>query len=385
MLLFAASPVSAATTPNIISSPNSITINTPFDIQISIQGDPNTSYNLKGRIGIDTGSLTKGLTNNTLNSVPDDWLSDTDSWSKFPTAVTDGGGFWQGSLKIKTSTTANTGDNLLIFRIRKVTGSTTTYDSSSKTLSLSSPSSPIPSSSPTPTSTPSPTSPSSSFTTTNIPSQIDSSQSFTISLNLSLPDSPNSKFYLKGAFKKEGSSNYFGLTKVSSTWIKNSTSYSDQYPITTDSSGNFSGSLEVKVDPFDSGYEGGGDYIFKAARYSSTGSGPTWSNEQNVKITVSEVEDAGEEIGVINLSKISPSPKAEVLGKSKTPPPESEKPYTLENYLKTSTKSATKAATEKSGLITKKSPNSFVLAGLVLTLAGFSSLSYIYFKNRIKS
>lgn len=147
--------------------------------------------------------------------------------------------------------------------------------------------SPTPSSTPIQTPSPTPiTNTVSSFTISNIPSQVNSDQSFSISINLSLPNNPNSSFYLKGAFKKSDSSNYFGLTKVSNSWIKNNSAHSNQFPITTDSSGNWSGSLEVKPNTEDSGFNGSGDYIFKVGRYSATGSGPTWGNESNINITL---------------------------------------------------------------------------------------------------
>jgi len=72
-------------------------------------------------------------------------------------------------------------------------------NSSSPSPTLTSTSTP----SPTPTQSPSPTStPSSSFTVSNIPSQINSDQFFTANIDLFSPNHPNTKFYLKGAFKK---------------------------------------------------------------------------------------------------------------------------------------------------------------------------------------
>jgi len=388
--LFWVAPVFAATTTNIVSAPTQATMDTSFDIQISIQGEPNTNYNLKGRIGVDSGSLTKGLTNNTLNSAPDDWLSDTDSWSKFPTATTDTNGSWQGSLKVKASTTATVGNNLLIFRVRKVSGSTTTYDSSSKTVSLASPPpTPTPTATPTPSSSSSSSSSSSTFSISNIPTEIDSDKSFSTTINLSL--SANTKFYLKGAFKKVDNSNYFGQTKVSGNWVKNSSTYSDQFPITTDSSGNWSGIIDVQIDPFDSGYIGSGDYIFKFGRYSDSGSGPTWSDEQSIKINavaitkeISETDFADEEIGVINLSKISPSPNSEVLAVIKEPEEKIEKIHSLEKYRKIATETAIPLQTDK----LKKSTNGinpFIMLG-VLTLLGTASFSvYSYGPFGLKS
>ena len=141
--------VLAVTTTSITSSPSSVTQDTSFDIQAEISGDSNTSYYLKARVGVNTSSLTKGYTKNSNNSTPDDWLGDTDSWSKFPTATTDSTGVWQGSITVKVATTSTIGNNLLILRIRPAGGSNNT-DSSDVTISID----PVPTSTPTPTPTP---------------------------------------------------------------------------------------------------------------------------------------------------------------------------------------------------------------------------------------
>lgn len=127
------------------------------------------------------------------------------------------------------------------------------------------------------------------FSIKDIPTEINSDQEFEISISLKLSDKPNSTFYLKGAFKKEGSSNYFGQTLVGNEWVGNSEKYSKQLKITTDSSGNWEGEIKVKPDPEDSGFKGTGDYIFKIARYSDTGSGPIWSNELTIKINAVDI------------------------------------------------------------------------------------------------
>lgn len=124
----------------------------------------------------------------------------------------------------------------------------------------------------------------SSFTVSNTPSGVNSTDSFSPSISLSLPSNPNTQFFLKGAFIKSGGSNYFGKTQVFGSWVKNSAAYSSQVSITTDGSGNYSGSLSVMPDDSDSGFTGSGDYIFKVARYSADGSGPTWSNDSTIHI-----------------------------------------------------------------------------------------------------
>ena len=391
-IILITTPVSAAPMASIVSSPSQATLDSPFDVQTSINDDPNTSYYIKGRIGISPSTLTKGLTNNPQNTSPDDWLTDNDNWSKFPTITTNNSGLWAGSLKLKTSSTATTGDNLLVFRIRKV-GSTTNYDSASKTISLSTTSS----SSPTPV--PSVSSPSSissdsssSFTISGTPSQINSDQSFTASVNLTLPDSPNTNFYLKGAFKKQDGSNYFGLTKVSGNWIKNNSTYSNQYPITTNSSGNWSGNLEIQPDADDSGFSGSDNYIFKAGRYTSSGSGPTWSNETTLKITDTSTQNQGsasETTSQQSASQTNPTAPSQV---SKTNPAivSKSKNYDTPTYQSASiagtTTIASPSATPSANIkvANQKQNNLLILIGSLFVLVGTGSLGFIIYKNKIK-
>lgn len=121
------------------------------------------------------------------------------------------------------------------------------------------------------------------FEIKDIPSEINSDQEFDISVSLNLPEKTNTGFYLKGAFKKSDSSNYFGFT-LNGDWVKNNSSYSSQYKIATDSEGKWAGKIKVRPDSLDSGFDGSGNYILKVGRYSDSGSGPVWSNELNIKI-----------------------------------------------------------------------------------------------------
>lgn len=229
------------------------------------------------------------------------------------------------------------------------------------------------SSSPSPTPTPSPSS-TSSFAVSNVPSSIDSTQTFTTSVNLELSSYPNTKFYLKGAFVKSGSTNYFGFTKVVGNWVKNNSSYSSQYEITTDSGGKWSGNLEIQPDVMDSGYEGTNDYIFKVGRYTSSGNGPTWGNEVSIKINAKEVEMAEENI---NLSALSVPKSSPVLGASKKQEDLPETVYSLERYKKSASRSA--VATPSSNPKTKvkgERINFLVPLGAILVIIGAVPISY---------
>ena len=300
-------------------------------------------------------------------------------------AVTiDSSGNWSGTMQAKIDVSSNSyaGSGNYGFKIRRYTQSCSSYIWSNETTITASYSNSTPT--PTPTPTPSPGS-SSSFTISNIPTELDSDKTFSVSISLSLSNSPSTKFYLKGAFKKEDSTNYFGQTKVSGDWVKNSSSYSDQYSITTDSSGNWSGNLEMKVDAFDSGYEGGGDYKFKVGRYTDSGSGPTWSNESSIKINYKEVTGSDEEIGVINLSQVSPSPESKVLSTTFKDEDLPEVVYSLENYRKISTHTAIPLATAEAKVKSEKGFNPFVILGSLIVLGSLGFSFYIYYQYRLKS
>lgn len=144
---------------------------------------------------------------------------------------------------------------------------------------------PVASPSPTssPSSSPSP-SPLDSFILSGIPSSLDSNQGFILNIILNNL-TPNSTYYLKGAFKKPDSSNYFGQTKATDTWIKNSSTYTNQYRLEISNSSSWTGQLSIMPDPTDSGYSGNGSYIFKLARYDGSGNNLTWSNDYPIQLT----------------------------------------------------------------------------------------------------
>lgn len=240
----------------------------------------------------------------------------------------------------------------------------------------------------TPDPTPSPNNPAptsstkSSFTVSNIPSQIDVSQSFSVTVDLTLPNSPNSTFYLKGAFKKADSSNYFGLTKVGSSWIKNGASYSNQFQITTNSAGHWSGSLEVQADSADSGFKGSGDYTFKVGRYSASGSGPTWSNEVTIKVTG---QQGGEEKTQASPHSTS-SPKASSAVKGTSIKTVVQNPSSSTYYHPVGSSSASASIepspTPEVEIKGEKKANIFPIIGGILILVGLIFIIFIYLKNR---
>lgn len=269
---------------------------------------------------------------------------------------------------------------------------TLTSSSSTPTPSPSDSADPTPT--PIPTSTPQPTpqptsSQSSAFLISNTPSQVNSDDGFSVAVNLSLPNHPNTQFYLKGAFKQSDSLNYFGFTKVSGSWVKNGSSYSSQYLIITDSEGNWSGNLEVKDDSEDSGFEGTGDYIFKVGRYTSSGSGPTWSNEITIKIVgvVNSDSDSVSQGSSQSTKKASSSLTSSAAKSNSSGSVSSKSNLNGSIYRNTSIASVAAASIEPSstpeiGIKAENEINYIPIVGGFLVLSGIISLGFIYLKKK---
>lgn len=264
-----------------------------------------------------------------------------------------------------------------------------TISNSSSSPTPTSTSTPIPASPSTPTPIPSSVS-TSSFTISNTPTQINSDQSFTVSVNLSLTSKPNTTFYLKGAFKNADGSNYFGLTKVLNNWIKNGSSYSSQYQITTDPSGNWPGNLDIMVDVDDSGYTGNGDYIFKIGRYDTSGNGPTWSNEVTVHINnVESSQDSSSNTQSSSKTTVSPSPSSSAVLSKSSPSISQSKPTKIASVAgvsKTATSSTSPTSSPSANIkvAQQKQFNPFVLVGIIFIIAGIGSLGYLVYRKKVK-
>lgn len=212
------------------------------------------------------------------------------------------------------------------------------------------------------------------------------------------------KIYIKGAFFKEGSSNYFGLTKNNDSWINNSTTALSQREVNI---GEWDNILVTKPDYSDNGFTGTSDYRFKIGFYYLTTSGNTssvnWSiNEINIKInSVPTVAPSPAKTSTSNSSSSSsnksPTPsKQPTLGVSKTTvavidknneefdkiPP---RVRTASEYaeIKPVTDSEPKKEVKVLGAKDKKSyaPILF-LSGIVFLLAGLSSFIIKILKER---
>lgn len=377
-ILFTAT-VTLAVTVTISNVPSTIS-DQPFSIDASVSGAQAGTNYLRANLFPPGTTKYFGYTFNGTT-----FVNSSDFSQYFPITI-DSSSNWSGTIqaKLDTSSSYYSGPGTYSLKVRRYTQSGSTYTWSNEISLVVNLSTPTPTS--TPTSTPFPTSsppPStSSFTISNIPSQINSDEVFNVSVNLSLPNNPNTNFYLKGAFKKSDSSNYFGLTKVSGNWIKNGSTYLSQYSITTDSSGNWSGNLEVKPDTEDAGYIGTDDYTFKVSRYTSSGSGPTWSNESTIKIINTSSDNQG---GASKTSTSSTNPTSSPqTSKSKVTDSQQSKNYDRPVYHTASVAAATVSATPTSNVEvkTEKRANFIPWIGVALIFCGIGSLIFIYLRQR---
>ncbi len=158
--------------------------------------------------------------------------------------------------------------------------------------------------------------------------------------------------YVKGAFYKDGSTNYFGYTRKDDSWVKNGASMLDQRGIKI---GEWDGNLLVKSDFTDSGYQGEDGYYFKLGFYypNSTGgySSVNWSsnilainvNAPDAAPTPSLVPTAQPTVTYLSSSKVSASPTLKPIPLSRGTPTISTKSASFDKItddFKTSTKQA---------------------------------------------
>lgn len=248
---------------------------------------------------------------------------------------------------------------------------------------------PTPTDSSTPTTTPTPTPNNSpNISISNVPSSINVDQSFDASVQIT-NFSPNSNYYLKGAFKKSDTSNYFGQTLVGNTWIKNNEEYTKQLLITTDSSGNWNGTISIKGDQNDSGFTGNDNYVFKVGYYHD-GSSVSWSNEVIVNLTGS-VPTPTQTPTPTTKSTVTPT-KLPTTKPTLTPTKNSQElalntdvnlPQSILGITVTPSVSSSPAST-KTGTSAFSFKNLlFISGGIILILLGGLALTFVV-KNRFK-
>lgn len=137
------------------------------------------------------------------------------------------------------------------------------------------------------------------FTFSGAPSSINESDSFSVNVTLSISGSSGNSYYIRGAFShSESPTAYFGYTKNNQgNWYNGSPFDKTQYfQVIMDPDGQWSGTVEVKLDTSDSGYKGSGTYNFKLGRYTTGGSTSAWCNTDTVSCTIA------------NISVVAPTP-----------------------------------------------------------------------------
>lgn len=285
------------------STDETITANT----LLSVQGGAGKTYYLEGALKSSTLTNYFGQTWNDSSWIP---YSGSSNYTSFKAITLDANSSWSGTLlfKVDTSSAFYTGPGEYTLKlIRFTTSGNDTPSSTISTITITqNTQSPTPSPSTSPTPTPTPTSSASpspspspeNFVLSGVPSSLETTQGFILNIVLNNL-TPNSTYYLKGAFKKSDSTNYFGQTKVGNDWIKNSSTYSSQYRLDLQNSTSWTGQLSLMPDPADSGYTGSGAYLFKLARYDNAGNNLTWSAEYSLQLNGSPTT---------NTTQSSPSP-----------------------------------------------------------------------------
>lgn len=231
------------------------------------------------------------------------------------------------------------------------------------------------------------------FTFTVPNTTITSDEEIETTITLSLKSQDNKNYYLEGAFKKEESSKYFGLTWNNSSWVKyTSSNFTTLKSITTDTSGKWSGIVKVKIDKDSGLFSGSGTYTLKMKRFTTGGSG-SWA-DNSIDLIVNAPSPTPSSIP-IPTSTPTPKPKT-ISAPSKTaapttvpttPPPTPDTTSTpipakskpKVNYSIASVAAVTASATPAAQVSVKsqKQTNYFVWAGIILVFAGVFSIGYI--------
>ncbi len=142
--------------------------------------------------------------------------------------------------------------------------------------------------------------------------------------------------------------------------------------------------MEVKPDNEDSGFTGTGDYIFKVARYTSSGSGPTWSNETTIKIISTSSDTQTSTLAKISpTSSNTPTPSTtKVVTTTSSPKTTSQLTYRIASVAGITTGTASATSSANIEIKNQKQINPVLWIGLISVFAGAGSLGYIYWKKK---
>jgi hypothetical protein len=130
-----------------------------------------------------------------------------------------------------------------------------------------------------------------SFTFDGAPSSIYFEDNFAVNFHLQVNNSSGKSYFIKGAFSySQTPTSYFGYTKNNEGSWHNGSDKNGYYKITMDENGEWEGAVEVKLDPYDSGYKGSGEYNFKLGRYTEGGSSPTYCDKESEACSVAVIK-----------------------------------------------------------------------------------------------
>lgn len=252
-----------------------------------------------------------------------------------------------------------------------------------------------------------------SVTISNVPSEI-TDQPFNIDVTVSGAQAGTN--YLRANLFPHGTTKYFGFTNNGTSFI-NSSDYYQYFPITIAQSGNWTGSIQAKLDPDSSYFSGPGAYSLKVRRYTQSGSSYTWSNEVTLAVNFTTPTPTPTPSPTPNPTPSptpSPTPtalptpsnnsstsKTKTSNVTKTPSPTLSPTTPIPSaqdiaitsfpekslarkieYRIASVAAVTTSASPSAKLEVKsqKQTNYFFWAGLILIFAGISSIGYIYLR-----
>lgn len=241
-----------------------------------------------------------------------------------------------------------------------------------------------------------------SVTISNVPAEV-TDQPF--SLDVSVAGVQSGTNYLRANLFPTGTTKYFGYTFNGTSFIKSS-DYSQYFPITIDSSGTWTGTIQAKLDSGSSYFNGAGTYSLKVRRYTQSGSSYTWSNEITVAVNFS-LPTPSPSPSPTPTPTLSPSPKSSPASK-KTTNTTSSTPTTSATPINSPATPEVKSILSKPTAVPKisypiasvaaaatsaspsaspevkssKQINFLPWVGLILILAGFTVLGYIYFRQK---
>lgn len=254
--------------------------------------NPKLSWEYNGQCPTDGKCFKVEVDNNSDFSTPEK-SSYTDSTSYSPKGLSEGDWFWRVKARDQSGKWSGW-SNIYKFSLQTTAPQASSPESSKKENSINI-----------------------KFEIKDLKSEINSDEEIDVVVLLER-DKPNSRFHIKGAFRKDDSINYFGETFFENNWSKNNSAYSRQPVIQTDNEGRWEGKIKVRADTEDSGFKEAGDYMFKVGKYTESGNGPIWSNEVNIKINYiqpsaspspspEKEEEAFEEVAIEEAVKPKPS------------------------------------------------------------------------------